>query len=88
MPRGCRRGPRRSGGRGCPADKATARRSVGEWLTAGGAAYLRINGADTDAFRDDLLLLGLPGAQGVMLAKAEENEPIAVIRRKPRLRCP
>ena len=63
-----------------PADKATARRSVGEWLTAGGAAYLRINGADTDAFRDDLLLLGLPGVQGVMLAKAEENEPIAVIR--------
>ena len=63
-----------------PADKATARRSVGEWLTAGGAAYLRINGADSDAFRDDLLLLGLPGVQGVMLAKAEGIEPIAAIR--------
>lgn len=63
-----------------PADKSAARRAAGQWLTSGGAAYLRINGADTDAFRDDLLLLGLPGVQGVMLAKAEENEPIAAIR--------
>ena len=62
------------------ADKSIARQAVGQWLASGGAAYLRINGADTDAFRDDLLLLGLPGVQGVMLAKAEDNEPIAAIR--------
>jgi citrate lyase subunit beta / citryl-CoA lyase len=63
------------------ADKSAARRAAAEWLASSGTAWLRINGADTDSFQDDLLLLGLPGVQGVMLAKAEETEPIAAIRR-------
>jgi citrate lyase subunit beta/citryl-CoA lyase len=62
-------------------DKAAARSAAGKWLTSGGSACLRINSADTDSFHDDLSLLGLPGAQGVMLAKAEEPEQIAAIRR-------
>jgi citrate lyase subunit beta/citryl-CoA lyase len=62
-------------------DKAAARRATAEWLTSGSVAYLRINGADTDAFQDDLLLLRLPGVQGVMLAKAEEPDQVAAIRR-------
>ena len=62
-------------------DKAAARLATREWLASGCTAYLRINGADSDFFQDDLSLLGLSGAQGVMLAKAEEPKQIAAIRR-------
>lgn len=63
------------------ADKAAARRAAVEWFASGGTASLRINGADSDSFDDDLVLLEQPGVTGVMLAKAEEPEQIAAIRR-------
>ena len=64
-----------------PADKAAARRAASEWLAASRPAHLRINGADTEWFDEDLLLLTLPGAQGVMLAKAEEVAPLTAVQR-------
>ena len=46
--------------------------------------HLRINGADTDWFQQDLALLSLPGVRGVMLPKAEHSAPIAEIHARRR----
>lgn len=64
-----------------PAAKADARQAAAAWLRGSVGAWLRINGADTPSFAEDLSLLTLPGLGGVMLAKAEEPESIAAIRR-------
>jgi citrate lyase subunit beta/citryl-CoA lyase len=62
-----------------PADKAAARDAVGRWLTPSKPVYLRINGADSDWFGDDLPLLRRPGVRGVVLPKAEDAAAIAAI---------
>lgn len=64
-----------------PAAKVDARQAAAARLRGGVGAWLRINGADTPSFMEDLSLLTLPALGGVMLAKAEEPESIAVIRR-------
>ena len=64
-----------------PIDKAAARHAVTEWLADSRPAYLRINGADTEWFDEDLSLLTLPGLQGVMLAKSEEVATLAAVQR-------
>jgi citrate lyase subunit beta/citryl-CoA lyase len=61
-----------------PANKVDARNAAAKWLGAQ-PAYLRINGADTEWFVEDLALLRSPALQGVMLAKAETVESIAAI---------
>lgn len=61
-------------------DKAAARNAVNGWLGAKGV-YLRINGADTDWFRDDLPLLASPAVLGVVLPKTEEPDAVATVRR-------
>lgn len=63
-----------------PPLKHAARRAAAEWLETR-SAYLRINGSDSEWFAEDLPLLGLPGVQGVMLAKAEATEAIVTIQR-------
>jgi len=62
-----------------PDNKKTAREKVEQWLNNGGKAHVRINGADTQWFIEDLRLLNAPGLQGVMLPKAEDPEPIQII---------
>ncbi len=62
-----------------PADKAAARDALRAWLSPSKNVHLRINGADTDWFQQDLALLSLPGVRGVMLPKAEHSAPIAEI---------
>jgi citrate lyase subunit beta/citryl-CoA lyase len=64
-----------------PPLKHAARQAAAEWVETR-SAWLRINGSDSEWFAADLPLLGLPGVQGVMLAKAEASEAIAAIRRK------
>ena len=64
-----------------PADKSAARRAATAWLGASRPAYLRINGFDTEWFRDDVTLLDLPGLQGVMVAKAEGADAIDALHR-------
>jgi citrate lyase subunit beta/citryl-CoA lyase len=64
-----------------PAAKSDARQAAAAWLRGSVGAWLRINGADTPSFAEDLSLLTLPGLGGVMLAKAEDPESIAAIRR-------
>ena len=68
------------------ADKAAARDALAAWLAArlaspdqpaGPPVLVRINGADTAWFVDDLALCGAPGVQGVVLSKAEGAADIA-----------
>ncbi|UYP20548.1 CoA ester lyase [Rhodococcus sp. Z13] len=59
------------------ADKPAARADVVAWLKGGGSAWVRINDATTPFWADDLeALAGLPGLQGVMLAKAESGHQV------------
>lgn len=54
-----------------PAAKAEARRAAAVWLAEGNSAAVRINGADTEWFDDDLaMVISLPSAI-LMLPKAE-----------------
>ena len=63
-----------------PADKERAREDVSAWLAPHRAVMVRINGADTAWFRDDLALCCRPGVAAVMLPKAERAEDIAALR--------
>jgi citrate lyase subunit beta/citryl-CoA lyase len=62
-------------------DKAVARDAVRGWLDASRSVVLRINGAETDWFGDDLALLQMPGVHGAVLPKAEDAAAIAAIHR-------
>lgn len=64
-----------------PAAKARARAEVAAWLQAGnGPIVLRINGADTPWFADDLRVAGERGVAAVMLAKCEAADALARVR--------
>jgi citrate lyase subunit beta/citryl-CoA lyase len=62
-----------------PADKAKAREAVAAWLSPGRAVLVRINGADSEWFRDDLALCGKPGVAGIVLPKAEREADLAAL---------
>ncbi|THG31604.1 HpcH/HpaI aldolase/citrate lyase family protein [Naasia lichenicola] len=56
-----------------PRLKQAARDDVVNWLNGGGQGWVRINDRASDFWSDDVdALVGLPGLQGVMLAKTEE----------------
>lgn len=60
-----------------PEQKPEARANVKKWLENGGRAYVRINDAESEFWRDDLEELGeVPGLVGVMLAKTEEADHV------------
>jgi citrate lyase subunit beta/citryl-CoA lyase len=59
------------------ADKAAARAALAGWLSPQQPVLVRINGADTEWFADDLALCGAPGVRGVILSKAERADDIA-----------
>jgi citrate lyase subunit beta/citryl-CoA lyase len=54
-----------------PTEKAQAREAVRAWLSAGNSAMVRVNGADTPWFSEDLSLCALAGVTAVVLPKAE-----------------
>jgi citrate lyase subunit beta/citryl-CoA lyase len=56
------------------AEKSQARLSVEAWLTPASPVVLRINGAETPWFRDDITCCRMPGVQAVMLPKTEGAE--------------
>jgi citrate lyase subunit beta/citryl-CoA lyase len=62
-----------------PDQKAAAREAVRAWLSTPRDVVLRINGADTLWFHDDLALCRLPGVAAVMLAKTERVEHVAAL---------
>jgi len=55
------------------ADKAAAREAVAGWLSPAHPVLLRINGADSSWFEDDLALCARPGVAGIVLPKAEQE---------------
>jgi citrate lyase subunit beta/citryl-CoA lyase len=59
------------------ADKAAARAALAAWLSPAHPVLVRINGADTEWFAEDLALCGSPGVAGVVLSKAEQVGDIA-----------
>jgi citrate lyase subunit beta / citryl-CoA lyase len=62
-----------------PDEKTHARNAVASWLSPDRKVYIRINGADTPWFRDDLTLARMPGVAGVMLPKAEHIDEVFTV---------
>lgn len=63
-----------------PGGKAAARKSVTAWLTPTRPVYVRINGADTEWFKDDVdNFADHLGVAGIVLPKAETAEQIATV---------
>lgn len=63
-----------------PGERIAARSSIAEWLSPEHPVLIRVNGAATEWFRDDIALCGKAGVAGVVLPKAERVEDIAAIR--------
>src|SRR5579864_3172532 len=55
-------------------EKSNARAAVEAWVNPAQPVVLRINGVDTDWFRDDVTCCRMPGVQAVMLPKTESVE--------------
>lgn len=60
-----------------PAEKSAAREAAAAWLASGNTALVRVNGADSDWFDEDLRLASQPGLVGFVLPKAERLESLA-----------
>lgn len=60
-----------------PADKSAARLALTRWLTPGHQVLVRINGADTPWFADDLHACRHAGVHGIVLPKAEREQDLA-----------
>jgi len=58
------------------AEKSNARAAVEAWVNPSQPAVVRINGVETDWFRDDITCCRMPGVQAVMLPKAEKAEQL------------
>ena len=58
-------------------EKPAAREATAAWLSPERPVYVRVNGAGTEWFADDLREIFRPGLAGVMLPKAEEPEQVA-----------
>ena len=54
-----------------PSEKSKARSAVEAWLNPAQPVVLRVNGVETDWFRDDITCCGMPGVRAVMLPKTE-----------------
>lgn len=62
-----------------PDDKSTSRNALAAWLSPAHPVIIRVNGADTPWFREDLTLARLPGVVGVMLPKAERIDEVFTV---------
>jgi citrate lyase subunit beta/citryl-CoA lyase len=59
------------------ADKQAARDALAAWLSPQQPVLVRINGADSAWFEDDLVLCAVPGVAGIVLPKAEHEASLA-----------
>ncbi len=62
-----------------PSGKLAARDALAAWLSPAQPVLVRINSADSEWFRDDLALCGLPGVAGIVLPKAEREHDLAIV---------
>jgi citrate lyase subunit beta/citryl-CoA lyase len=60
-------------------DKLAAREAMASWLSSERPVYVRVNGAETEWFEDDLRAISRPGLAGIILPKAEEPEQVAKV---------
>jgi citrate lyase subunit beta/citryl-CoA lyase len=63
-------------------DKASARRSVADWLNPAQPVVLRVNGVETEWFDEDASLCGKPGVAAVMIPKVETVEHVVAIAKR------
>jgi citrate lyase subunit beta/citryl-CoA lyase len=63
-----------------PTRKAHARSSLRDWLNPQRRVVVRINGADSAWFDEDLSIARLPGVAAVMLPKAQGCDEVAAVR--------
>jgi citrate lyase subunit beta/citryl-CoA lyase len=62
-----------------PDERAAARANAAAWVAPEHPVLIRVNGADTEWFRDDIAICKIPGIAGVVLPKAERAEDIQSI---------
>ena len=62
-----------------PQDKSSARASLAAWLSPEHPVHIRVNGAESQWFREDLAVCNKPGVAGVLLPKAERVEDIRIL---------
>jgi len=60
-------------------EKATARAALAAWLSSSQPVLVRINGTQSEWFRDDVELCRHPAVMGIVLPKAQEAEEIGFI---------
>ncbi|HJV84396.1 MAG TPA: CoA ester lyase [Noviherbaspirillum sp.] len=63
-----------------PAAKQAARAAAAGWVSPDHPVFVRVNGAGSEWFTDDLALCGLPGVAGIVLPKAESPADVARIK--------
>jgi citrate lyase subunit beta / citryl-CoA lyase len=59
-----------------PGERAVARANAAAWVSPEHPVLIRVNGATTEWFRDDIAMCRMPGIAGVVLPKAERTEDI------------
>jgi len=62
-----------------PPDKRAAREALQRWLAPSRPVMVRINGAETEWFLDDLAVCEAAGVSAVMLPKAERGDQVAQV---------
>lgn len=62
-----------------PEDKLAARAALAAWLSPEHPVLIRVNGAESQWFREDLPLCETPGVAGLLLPKAENVEDIRIL---------
>lgn len=62
-----------------PKDKQSARAALAAWLSPEHPVLIRVNGVESQWFREDLPLCKMPGVAGVLLPKAENAEDIRAL---------
>jgi citrate lyase subunit beta/citryl-CoA lyase len=62
-----------------PAEKAAARANAGAWVSPEHPVLVRINGANTEWFREDIAVCTAAGVAAIVLPKAERAEDIQQI---------
>lgn len=62
-----------------PLEKAAARDHLAHWLSPANPVVIRINGAQSEWFADDVTLCAMPGVAGIMLPKAETVDEIRML---------
>lgn len=59
-----------------PGERADARSHAAAWVSPEHPVFIRVNGARTQWFREDIALASLPGVSGIVLPKAESTNDI------------